>query len=567
MGYERKERDWSWYLGIVFAVFFFILFFQLIDDKFSYLRGGDTASYVLLAKALATGFGYSDINLPGIPPHTQYPPLFSVVLSPVVYLFGYNFMWMRLLVIGSALAALYFTYRYFSLRLPKSMAFALLFLTGTSYFVLTLSKEILPEIPYLFLTMLALYLYDKYLESATPGRLTKYLPLLAPLIYFTKSIGITFCFAVICVLLLRIKSEAEERAVYVKKLAGFLGLGVLPFIIWLARSSLYSKGVSTYQSILFQADYYDSSKGGAGLGVIFERAIDNITMYFTVLPSTFVPYTSLRKFIPEHLFTALLAAILILFLVGLIHDLLKKREIKDFYTVSFLSILMVWPTYGPGDAYRYLIPLTPLLYYYFFRGFELFLSIGRFFNRGESGVASESSTGLRGRAGLVLVVPVALLIILNFVQVSDKVFSPKALGKMVKSSSVLSENLLRRVDTIELDVATTELFIRYMPCYHKYLSSAKLLQFASGPDDIVMTRKPEVVFLLSGRRTVRFPYTSNEQALFTFMEKSGVTHILLEDCYNETKRYVIPVTEKYKEKFDIWTTAEGSHTGILKLKE
>ncbi len=567
MGYRRKKRDWSWYLGIVFAVFFFLLFFQLIDDNFSYLKGGDNASYILLGKALASGFGFSDINLPGNPPHTQYPPLFSLILSPVIYLFGYNFMWMRLLVIGSALAALYFTYRYFSLRLSKVMAFVLVFLTGTSYFVLTLSTEILPELPYIFFTMLALYLYDKYMDRAIQGRCTRYLPLLAPLIYFTKFIGITFCFAVICVLFLRIKSEAEERAVYVKKLAGFLGLGVLPFVVWFARNSLYSKGVSTYQSIMFQADYYDTSMGSAGLGVIFERAVDNITMYFTVLPNVFVPYLKLKKFIPAHAFKALLAVILTLFLIGLIRDLLKKREIKDFYTVSFLSILMIWPTYSPGDAFRYLTPLVPLLYYYFFRGFELIISPRRFINRGEAGGVSESSAKQGGRAGLLLIFPVALFIILNFAQISDRVFSPKALKMIARSSSLLSENLFRRIDTIELDIATNEVFIQYMPHYHNYLAGAKLLQSATKPDDIVMTRKPEVVFLLSGRRTVRFPFTSNERALFAFMEKSGVTHILTEDCYNETKRYVIPVTEKYKEKFDVWITAEGSHSGILKLKE
>jgi hypothetical protein len=562
MAVNSKEREWSWYLGIIFIVFFILLYFQLIDDKLSYIRGADNANYVLLAKALASGLGFSDINLPGTPPHTQYPPIFSIILAPVIFLFGYNFMWMRLLVIGSALGSLYFAYRYFSVRLPKAMAFVLVFLTGTSFFVLTLSAEILPELVYLFFTMLALFLFDRNLDSAIPTRYARYLPIIIPVVYFTKFIGVTLCFAVILVLALRIKSETEERSAYIKKFVSYLVIGVVPFILWFIRNSIYSKGVSSYQSIMFQADYYDASLGQAGLSTIFERAAGNISMYFTELPMTFITYLDLSKTIPSNLLKALLLVILVLTLIGLLRDIIIKREVKDFYTLSFLAILMVWPTYGSGDARRYLVPLVPLLYYYFFRGFEVVISPGTFLKRGETGLRS----GITGnRAAWLVIFPASLFIIFNLAQIRGRIFSPTAPRQIVRSASVLGANLFTRVDTVELDQVTTGFFMKYVPCYHNYLEGAALLRAASAPGDIVMTRKPEVVSLLSGRRTVRFPFITDEHAFFKFVELNKVTHILLDNCYKETKRYVLPVTEKYGERFTIWVTADGSHSGILKL--
>ncbi len=565
MGYQRKERGWSWYVGIIFIIFFVLLYFQLISDKLSYLRGGDTASYILLAKSLASGLGFSDFNLPGNPPHTQYPPLFPLLLAPIVAFFGYNFMWMRLLVIGFALVSLYVIRLYFLRHTSSAMAYVLVFLVGTSFFVLSLSAEILPEVVYLFFSMLALYLYEKNMDKTIAGPYARFLPVLAPLMYFTKFIGITFCFAVICLLLLRIRSEAEERKAYIKRLFYFILIGVVPFVVWFVRNNLYARGVSTYQSIMFQADYYDAGLGRAGVGTIFERAAANISMYIFEVPMTFLTYMDLRKAVTPAVLKGFVAVILILFLIGFIRDLIMKRGIKDFYTFLYLAILMVWPTYGSGDALRYLVPLIPLFYYYFFRGFEVVISPGTFFTRGEGGLTAVSGKGSR-QAWLVLF-PICIFILFNLAQISGRLSPPSAFKQIVRSSSIVGENIGKRVDVVELESATTPFFERYVPCYHRYLKGAKTLTMASGPEDIIMTRKPEIVSLISGRRVIRFPYSSNEKTIFEFIEEKKVTHILLDSCYKETRRYVLPITEKYKEKFTVWVGADGAHSGILKLNK
>ena len=565
MEHQPKQRDRSWYVGIFFIVFFIFLYFQLIDDKLSYLRGGDAASYILLAKSIASGLGFSDFNLPGNPPHTQYPPLFPLLLSPIIAVFGYNFMWMRLLVIGFALASLYITWRFFLERVSKTMSYVLVFLVGTSFFVLTLNAEILPEIVYLFFSMLTLYLYERNIDRLSTSRYANFLPLLAPLMYFTKFIGITICFAVVCVLLLKIKSEVKERAVYIKRLVYFLIIGVLPFIFWFLRNSLYARGISTYQSMMFQSDYYDASLGQAGISAIFDRMMDNISMYIFELPGVFLTYLNSRKALPPSVYKGLLILILVIFLIGFLRDLILKRGIKDFYTFFYLAILMVWPTYGSGDALRYLIPLTPLLYYYFFRGFVVVTFPGTFIRRGEAGLDAESRVGKR--MAMIVFFPVCIFILLNLAQISGRLISPTALKRIVRSSFILKENFFKRVEVVELKNVTTPFFEHYVPCYHRYLEGAKRLAIATGPDDIVMTRKPEVVSLLSGRYAMRFPYSSNEKLILEFMEENGVNHILLDTCYKETKKYIFPLTEKYNKDFTVWLAADGTHTGIVRLNK
>lgn len=565
MGYQRKQRDWSWYVGIFFIIFFVLLYFERIGDHLSYLRGADSASYILLAKSLASGLGFSDFNLPGNPPHTQYPPLFPLLLSPIIAIFGYNFMWMRLMSLGFALASLYIIRLYFARLTSSAMAFVLVFLVGTNFFVLTLGAEILPEIVYLFLSMLTLYLYEKNIDKTLVGPYAKYLPLLAPLMYFTKFIGITICFAVICVLLLRIKSEVEERTVYIKRLFYFSIIGAPPFIVWFIRNSIYARGVSSYQSIILRADYYDAGLGSAGIGVIFKRAMENISMYFQELPMTFLPYMDLKKTLPPPVMKAFLVVVLALFLIGFIRELVLKRGIKDFYTLSYLSILIVWPTYGSGDAIRYLIPLIPLFYYYFFRGFDLVISLGTFFNRGEAGVLAASGSGSR-RAFLVLF-PVCVFILLNLAQISSKISGPVAFRQIKRSSSILGKNLFKRIESVELSSASSLYFEREVPCYHQYLKGAKTLTLASGPNDVIMTRKPEVIALVSGRKALRFPFSLDEKLIFGFMEDNGVTHILLDSCYSETRKYILPIVNKYKDKFTIWVAEDTAYSGIVKLNK
>ena len=69
-------------------------------------HGGDSVIYYLLGKAIADGKGYVDLHLPGEPVHTQYPPLFPLLLAPFHLVFEKPLFAMHVMVcFFNALAA------------------------------------------------------------------------------------------------------------------------------------------------------------------------------------------------------------------------------------------------------------------------------------------------------------------------------------------------------------------------------------------------------------------------------------------------------------------------------
>src|SRR5262245_56228136 len=70
----------------------------------------DSATYVTLAEALASGLGYTEISSAGDPAYVLAPPLFPLLLSALVYFFGRHYLLMKALVLLFALGALLLVY-------------------------------------------------------------------------------------------------------------------------------------------------------------------------------------------------------------------------------------------------------------------------------------------------------------------------------------------------------------------------------------------------------------------------------------------------------------------------
>ena len=59
---------------------------------------GDNAHYIIVAKSLATGQGFRDIQTPGNPPFTFPVPLFPLAITPIVRFFDYDLAPLKLFV-------------------------------------------------------------------------------------------------------------------------------------------------------------------------------------------------------------------------------------------------------------------------------------------------------------------------------------------------------------------------------------------------------------------------------------------------------------------------------------
>lgn len=540
-------------IWILVAALTAILGLELIDNRVSSIRGGDAINYILLAKSIATGHGFADINIPGFPPHTQYPPILPLILSPVFYLYGFNFVLMRLIVVLFAIGSVWMVKRIFERESDKGIGIFLALITGTNFYFLFFAKELMTEVPYMFLSLLAIFCLDRYSSEKAGGRYLVFGSILLSIAYLTRMIGITLYAAAAIYFIIdifRASGEGNKK----KQLLFLLVVGGLPFLIWMIRGSLYSHDVSTYESIFMQADYYANDSGSAGIGSLFGRAYENIGYYIDTLPKGLISFIDIKHYLNALPLKIFYLLVLFIMLLGFAIELYRKRGIKDFYILFYFILLAVWPVYGSGDARRYIVPILPFLYFYFFRGFSALGSLKNVFRE----------TG-RLTLNKAAVFPVILFLSFNIAEIYRMVYPPDALKRINSAVRYLAIYSGERVDSIELDTVS-EHFKKNSPCYSKYLETAFGAKSILGPQDVVMTRKPEVVYLITGGYSVRFPYTKDEGRMKEFIKGRDVDFVLVDQCYPEATAYLVPFISSNPGMFEtVFDDAKG--TVLLKVKK
>jgi hypothetical protein len=463
---------WIW-ISVIFVLVFLGL--QLIDDGLSSLRGGDEALYLLLSKAIATGQGYTDIHIPGHPPHTQYPPpLFPLVLSPIFYLFGYNFTWMRLVIIGFTIGS-FFLVRDLVKRLEggselPGIMIGLLFITN--FGILVFSREILPEMQYIFFSLLAINSAEAFKERDDLVPYVLYLPFLLALAYMTKNHGITLYLAMLAVLILRLFQKGGKRGRHFLQLFFFGAATIAPFILWILRSA----HMSSSPHFAFRSVYiFNVLENFYNLGseVLIERVWNNLGMLLVAIPGSFLTFLDLQKILPGPVFNSISIFLFLTILAGFIYRLACERGVMEFYVIFYLSIIMVWPVYGLGDARRYMIPLVALFYYYSFTGFNLILSLK------DIRMALRPGTMPLRFKGLI-VIPFALFLALNIVEIREMFTPGTAAERVSRSVTLVNRDIFLRVDEMRPEAVLRETFKETSPCYYNYLVSAFTLSPYNG---------------------------------------------------------------------------------------
>ncbi|MFQ5735251.1 MAG: hypothetical protein ACE5GY_00125 [Thermodesulfobacteriota bacterium] len=550
MEFFKKKPDIILLAVLALCVFIFV---QLINGMLSGIRGGDGISYVMLAKSIATGHGFADINVPGAPAHTQYPPLLPLLLAPFFYLFGFNFTWMQLVVAGFGVATVWMVKSYFEEEAGQGMALALAFLVGTNFYFLFFVKEIMTEVPYAFLSLLALHWFGRYERRGLSARLLVVVSALTAAAYMMRMIGITLWAAMAAALLYGAVSGRGEKAAWGKKLILFGALAILPFAAWSIRGSIYSHGVATYQSIFMQADYYARDSGGLAAGPLAGRFAKNILYYYGAVARTIFSSSEAKDAARGPVLSVLTFIFFVPAFVGFVSEAWRKRSVREFYMFFYFGLLSVWPVYGSGDARRYVVPVLPFIYWYFLAGVRLLSSIGR---------AGARAPG-RGLAGAVLAAFVVLAA-LNLFEIRD-VLTPRAAGRFLRVAGTMPARLAAVSAEPAPDALGAGYFAKSVPCYGNYLSAAERLKAMTGPADVIMTRKPELVSLITGGFAVRFPYTADGAAMLGFMDDMKVSYILLDGCYREAGEYVAPVILGNEGRFTVLSN-ERDGTAIVRFK-
>jgi hypothetical protein len=295
--------------------------------------GDDFAQYIHHAENIAHGIPYGHTGyvwnpkFPMLGPPT-YPPVFPLMLAPVVARSGLDLMPMKGVVVASFVAALLCVALVFRNLLTPPYLAALVLLLGLNPYFWNLKDNVLSDLPFFFFVYLALLLiqHQPGPERGTRRRIVHAVLLGAAcyLAYGTRSLGLVLVPCAVLADILRRKRVGWDSGLVV---AVFLGLAAV-------QAALTHKD-SGYASIL-------SLEPGR-----IARNVAEYARYLSGLWDNAWVRTA---------DTLMLAFVGILALMGFLARLRAKPGLLEVFTVLYGLAILPWiATQG-----RYLVPLMPL---------------------------------------------------------------------------------------------------------------------------------------------------------------------------------------------------------------
>ncbi len=490
-------------IGII-AFVFIVAYSYTFDSKLAML--GDNASYFALGKAMATGEGYVNVASVSKSPHNHYPPGYPVIISTVM-IFTENITVIKLVNGAISLAGLLLIYFVTQrVTLNHLVALGVTLLAALNSHLLWYSSLIMSEIPFMFFSVLGVYLFTKTDFESLPLK-NKYFwgSLLAVIAaYYIRSLGVALLGGFILALLFNKRWKAI--ALYI---AGF-AVAVIP---WFIRGS--RTGGSSYIKQLKMINPYQPALGQADFGDFVDRFFTNFQRYITrELPDAVFPVVEPNYGQPATSGQWLIGLIILGLMVYGIIRLSKYKWLITGYLLGTLAILMLWPDVWIGV--RFIVPAIPFFVLIFFNG--LYSVLRLFLKSANEKIIVYSLT--------------VLLLLFHFSPVSD---------------------------------IHTEAKRPYSPAWQNYFAAAEWLKKNEQKDVVVSCGKPALFYLHSGVFTTRYKFLPPEE-LIANLEKSKVDYVVIDQAYGNTLRYLLPAVRQYPDRFQQVYHLSNPDTYLLKFR-
>jgi len=532
----------------------FILSFIAFNPELSCF--GDNARYMILGKSISQGSGFKLINYPENPPDYKAYPGFPLILSFFYFIFGSKFIEVNILILSKIivficfiLSALFF-YLAAKEELDKiTLIFATIFFI-THPQLLSFSSKVMTEIPFNLFILITLYFYNlnilennknlfnidkknEYLVKRVKGYLNTNFILLVFFSIFTfliRPVGIFIIFAIFLQIILN--GKKVKSGIY-------LGITLIPVILWNLRSALSSK--VSYASEFFKVNLSDYSKGNINFIKFLERAKSNFFYYFkkvflqltngledilknNIFKIEKIKYLSLIKNlgIKDLHSIAILLAIIFLTL-GIVYFIKKKKYIYVIYFILYFAGLLMWP----WQSERLTICVIPILIILFSKGLL-------FFKETILKISEKKSTKIFANAVLIIIFIIFLI------------------GSTYSGYFVIKKSL---------DYKNSGIFI-YSKRWENFYDAMYWLKENSYKGSYILSRSNFLVYILTNRETIAFPYSEEVQKQKKYLNKSD---FIIQDRTNERfMKYVYPVIRKYEENFEIVYKVNSSDTIVYK---
>ena len=463
---------------------------------------GDNATYLILGKSLAGGTGYRDLSLPDAPVHTQYPPGFPLMLAGITLLFGgVNVLASKLFVVLTGIGAMFFIYRLCELTFPKT-AWPVMALFASVPALVENNHWVLSEMPFLLVTMAALYclvLADQR-PRTTAARLRMVACGLAVAAGFIRTAGL----AVVLGLLLFFVVRRRYRDLIL-----LLLLFAATAVPWQLCNTRAGHSQPYLVQLLAKHPYF-LDQGPAGIGDWALRVWQNLRDYVgRVIPRMLCPVRN------DSWFEVVSGIILFPFVaIGFMLGFRKSSPaapVRRFGALQSCALfagplMLCWPRIWLSE--RFLLPFLPLVVIFLFSGMEW--------------------VGAKLRWRLL---------------------APAFVGLMVLANTVQMASLARKAVTDNIGYLRGDRYSGYAIDWRRYFESIEWIKAHTPVTAVVMARKPEFVYLLSGRRSFCYPFSNDSSEVKSAVLRSQ--YVLLDKFMwtGTTAQFLGPVL---KANLDLW---------------
>jgi hypothetical protein len=503
------KKRWKILLAPLALLFVYALARHHVYDEKLYL-GGDNLVYYYLAKALASGQGFTDIFSSSNTPHNHFPPGYPFIMSLFMRL-GFNsisFYCALNGVIGFIIIVLSY-FLTLNITGSKALSFTVGFFLAVSTPFLSYSLTTMSEIPSALFTLVALFVLSRNKLTSPFYRDYHFWILLVCIItgYYVRSSAIVLLPAVLIVYLLRGK--------WLHALATVSGF-VLAIIPWMIRSQ--QLGGNSYVKQFLMKNPYHASLGPATGQDYLTRIITNAKLYITLE----LPATIMRDLFPETTIDLATSGyriagcgILLLLIYGMFL-LIKKQPGLVLYFMGAGAILLIWPSVWTGA--RFLVPILPFIFF-----FVLY---------GSHDLVSKLLHKVRIPWNPLVLCSVAVFFLIPAV---------KSMGDNVDDP--------------------------YDQNYQHYFDVAEWAN-KNLPDTVVIAcRKPEIFYYFSGRRSVVYLHDSDSRKLLQHLQEKSVDYVVVEQLgFSSTGKYLVPAIQKNEQQFKILYQTTKPETYLLSFK-
>ncbi len=309
----------------------------------------DDAKYIILAESIASGQGYELINFPRPQVERNFPPGWPLILAPFTFAFPKNYDMLKVVSLAMWLASIFLVHRLFSKRLASPHLEILTVVAALNPLLVGTSVTVMSESAYLFFSLLALAVFDN-----VKGKHIGWLILAGILAFYSqqiRTIGISLAASLLIILV--ISRRFKELGVTAVLLV--VGFTLQSWINLRNGGTVISSG---YEAQVLSGSIIEKT------GQVWANASGYVD---GVLAGSLIPIFGTRFETAFGWFFLLLnIGILLLIAVGLTK--IKLEWMHIYFVIYVAGILAFWnPQVGSVKA-RFLIPILPLLYFYFVNG-------------------------------------------------------------------------------------------------------------------------------------------------------------------------------------------------------